>query len=215
MAKPPKSEKVTLDGPAGALEALLEVQEEAEIAGCAVVCHPHPLHGGTLQNKVAHTLARSFTGQGFASLRFNFRGVGESSGEFDEGRGELEDALAAVSWLTARYPGKPLWISGFSFGAAVAIQAAIQCTPAGLVSIAPAIFRLTGTLRRQPVCPWLIVQGDQDELVDIDQTIEWVNQLEPGPRLQIFPATEHFFHGKLVLLREAVEAFVHEQSQQT
>ena len=102
----------------------------------------------------------------------------------------------------------PLWIGGFSFGAAMAIRAAVHCNPAGLVSVAPAVFRFADNLDRQPDCPWLIVQGDQDELVDIEETITWVNELDPGPELEVFTDTEHFFHGKLVLLRNAVEEFV-------
>lgn len=208
MAKPPKSQSVQINGPAGYLEGLLEAPQHVEVVGCAVVCHPHPLHGGTMQNKVAHTLARSFVGQGFTTLRFNFRGVNESDGEYDEGRGELDDVIAAVDWLKNENPDLPLWISGFSFGAAMAVHAAVRVGPAGLVSIAPAVSRFAETLSSQPDCPWLILQGDQDELIDIDETIAWVNELEPGPELQIFEGAEHFFHGKLVLLREAIEAFV-------
>lgn len=207
-----KSQSIVLDGPAGKLEALLEAPQNTDVTGCAVVCHPHPLHGGTMQNKVAHTLARSFTRQGFVALRFNFRGVGESAGEFDEGRGECDDVLAAVEWLTSQLQGLPLWISGFSFGAAMAIHAAVKRTPAGLISIAPAVVRVSAPRSTQPDCPWLIVQGDQDELVDVDETITWVNELDPGPEVQIFEATEHFFHGKLVLLREAVESFISKHS---
>jgi uncharacterized protein len=161
-----------------------------------------------MTNKVAHTLARSFLGVGFASLRFNFRGVGDSEGRFDNGDGEVDDVLAAVDWLRGEVPDLPLWLAGFSFGAAMAVRAAVEVGPAGLVSIAPAVSRFAGNLDRQPDCPWLILQGDQDELVDVDDTIAWVNELEPGPELEIFPDTEHFFHGKLVLLRNAVEAFV-------
>ncbi len=179
------------------------------------MCHPHPLHGGTLQNKVAHTLARSFIGQGFIALRFNFRGVNESAGEFDEGRGERNDVIAAVDWLKSSYPDLPLWISGFSFGAAMAIHAAAERTPAGLVSIAPAVIRMAELRSNQPDCPWLIIQGDQDELIDIDETIAWVNELDPGPELQIFEKTEHFFHGKLILLREAIGAFIEEHTATT
>ncbi len=204
----PKLQKLQLHGPAGNLEGLLEAPQETAVVGCAVVCHPHPLHGGTLQNKVAHTLARSFIKQGFIALRFNFRGVNESDGEFDEGRGELEDVFAAMDFLSNRYPDLPLWVSGFSFGAAMAVHAAAERRPDGLVSIAPAVSRFTRNLSRQPDCPWLILQGDQDELVDVDETIAWVNELDPGPEMQIFEGTEHFFHGKLVLLREAVEAFI-------
>jgi alpha/beta superfamily hydrolase len=208
MQELPQQQKLTIDGPEGALEALLELPQEREPRACAIVCHPHPLHGGTMQNKVAHTLGRSFAGLHFAALRFNFRGVGSSEGQFDNGNGEVADVAAAVSWLRKSYPGLDLWLAGFSFGAAMAIQAAPLCRPAGLVSVAPAVSRFAGSLEEQPDCPWLIVQGDQDELVDIDETIKWVNSLQPGPELAVFPDTEHFFHGKLIDLRETVSRFV-------
>ena len=208
MRKLPNREHFSIDGPEGRLEALLESPQETDPVGCAVICHPHPLHGGTMQNKVAHTLARSFVGANLAALRFNFRGVGESEGGFDNGDGEVDDVLAAVEWMRAQAPDLPLWLAGFSFGAAMAVRAAVIYSPAGLVSIAPAVSRFAGNLETQPDCPWLILQGDKDELVDIEETIAWVNGLEPGPELEVFPDTEHFFHGKLVLLREAVEEFV-------
>ena len=91
-------------------------------------------------------------------------------------------------------------------------RAAVSSSPEGLVSVAPAVSRFVGKLERQPDCPWLIIQGDQDELVDIDETIAWVNELDPGPELEVFPDTEHFFHGKLVLLRNAVAAFIHDNA---
>ena len=208
MPKLPKSQKFELDGPVGHLEALLEAPQETDIVGCAVICHPHPLHSGTMQNKVSHTLARSFVGQGFIALRFNFRGVGESDGAFGEGRGELEDVFAAMDYLSDKMADLPLWVSGFSFGAAMAVRAAAERRTAGLVSIAPAVSRFAESMPSQPDCPWLILQGDQDELVDVDETIAWVNGLEPGPELQILEGAEHFFHGKLILLRQAVEAFL-------
>lgn len=167
-----------------------------------------------MQNKVAHTLARSFVGVGFAALRFNFRGVGASEGSFDNGEGEVADALAAVAWMRSELPDLPLWLSGFSFGAAMAIRASVISKPSGLVSIAPAVSRFAGNLENQPDCPWLILQGDQDELVDIEETVAWVNELEPGPELEIFPETEHFFHGKLTLLRNAVEKFVQDNQRE-
>ena len=157
-------------------------------------------------------LARSFVASGFSALRFNFRGVGESEGSFDDGNGELEDVLTAVAWMRKSEPQLPLWLSGFSFGAAMAVRAAVECDPAGLVSVAPAVSRFAGNLASQPTCPWLILQGDQDELVDIEETIAWVNKLDPGPELEIFPNTEHFFHGKLIPLRDTVEKFVQENS---
>jgi hypothetical protein len=203
-----QSEELVVDGPAGPLEALYERPAEVGLLGAAVICHPHPLHGGTMQNKVAHTLARAFLGRRFAALRFNFRGVGNSGGIFDEGRGELEDALAALGWLENHHPAVPLWIAGFSFGAAIAVAAAAKREVAGLVSVAPAISRVGSHEGPQPACPWLVIQGDRDELVDVDETIAWINRLDSGPELQVFPETDHFFHGRLVPLREAVDAFI-------
>jgi alpha/beta superfamily hydrolase len=208
MSRLPKSESFFIDGPAGALEALLESPEEGEPAGAAVICHPHPEHGGTMQNKVAHTLARAFVAKGFSALRFNFRGVSQSAGSFDEGEGEFQDALSAVQAIRERMGDSNLWLAGFSFGAAIAVRAAAESGADGLVSIAPAISRVSTLPTRQPECPWLIIQGDQDDLVALSETMAWVNSLEPGPELEVFPGTDHFFHGKLVDLRKAVEAFI-------
>ena len=161
-----------------------------------------------MDNKVAHTLARSFVNANMAALRFNFRGVGESDGSFEDGRGELQDALAAIEYMRRRTAELPFWLGGFSFGAAIAIRAAVEVPAAGLVSVAPAVARFASGLTSQPACPWLIIQGDADELVNVDDTIAWVNGLEPGPELQVFEDTDHFFHGRLVRLRDAVEAFI-------
>ncbi len=209
------AENLSFEGPAGQLEGLLEFQQDSTPIGNAVICHPHPAHGGTMHNKVAHTLARAFVHRDFAALRFNFRGTGESEGEYDEGHGELLDALAAVQWMCERDPDLPLWLGGFSFGAAIAIRAATETKPEGLISVAPAASRFAADMDSQPNCPWLIVHGDQDELIDIDESVEWVNQLNPGPELTVFPDTTHFFHGKLVLLRQVVEDFVTANSYKT
>jgi hypothetical protein len=208
MAKAPVSERLDISGPVGNLEAILEFPAETDVRAAAVVLHPHPQHGGTMHNKVAHTLARSFLQVGFAALRFNFRGTEGSEGVYDEGRGEVDDAHAAIGWMRERYPGLPFWLAGFSFGAAIAIRAAIPAAPDGLVSVAPAVSRFAAGLEQQPQCPWLIVQGDADELVDVDETIAWVDGLDPGPELLVLPGVEHFFHGKLVDLRSAVSDFV-------
>lgn len=212
MASLPQSEKLVIEGPAGRLEALAEAPRDAEPRGVAVICHPHPLHQGTMQNKVVHTLARAFVGSGFLALRFNFRGVGESEGEFDDGPGELQDAIAAARQGRSHVPEGPLWLAGFSFGAAIAIHAAAELRSDGLVSVAPAVARVAALDGAQPRCPWLVIQGDRDELVNVDDTIEWVNALDPGPELRVFSGTEHFFHGKLVELRKSVETFIAEHA---
>ena len=208
MGNQAKSERFFIAGPAGRLQALLEQPADGAPTGAVVVCHPHPQHGGTMHNKVAHTLARSFVRLGFAALRFNFRGTEQSEGQFDEGIGELDDALAAIAWMRAHYAEQPLWLAGFSFGAAIAVKASMVGGVSGLVSVAPAISRFASGLDGQPDCPWLIVQGDEDELVTVEETVDWLNTLRPGPALQVFAGAEHFFHGRLGELREAVAAFV-------
>jgi alpha/beta superfamily hydrolase len=208
MSKHPVTEKLFLEGPVGRLEAILERPGEGALAGAAVVCHPHPQHGGTMHNKVAHTLARAFVRSGFEVLRFNFRGTEQSEGHYDNGVGELDDALAAIEYMRARHGSYPLWLAGFSFGAAIAVKAAVATHIDGLVSVAPAISRFAAGLASQPDCPWLIVQGDEDELVDVEETVAWVDSLEPGPELLIVAGGEHFFHGRLADLREAVMTFV-------
>ena len=208
MSTAPVSEKMFIDGPAGRLESILDEPREGPDRGCAVVCHPHPQHGGTMHNKVAHTLARSFVRLGFRTLRFNFRGTEASEGTYDEGVGELDDALAAVDWFRSSGADGPLWIAGFSFGAAIAVRAAVAAHADGLVAIAPAIYRFARDLDGHPRCPFLVVQGDEDELVDVEETIAWVNGLAPGPELLVMAGAEHFFHGRLVELREAVMEFV-------
>jgi hypothetical protein len=208
MPTAPVSERLFIDGPVGKLESILDVPQDPDAHGAVVVCHPHPQHGGTMHNKVAHTLARAFVRLGYTSLRFNFRGTEASEGAYDAGDGELDDALAAVDWMRARKPGEPMWLAGFSFGAAISVRAAVATSVDGLISVAPAVYRFANSLEGQPECPWLIVQGDEDELVEVDETIEWVNSLDPGPELLVFDGAEHFFHGRLVELRAAVEEFV-------
>lgn len=208
MSTAPVSEKLFIEGPVGRLEAILDAPRNEPVSGSAVVCHPHPQHGGTMHNKVAHTLARAFLRLGFQVLRFNFRGTEASDGVYDEGVGELDDALAAIDWMGARQAPGPMWLAGFSFGAAIAVRAAATTEIDGLVSVAPAAYRFAGGMKAQPRCPWLIVQGDEDELVAVEETIEWMNGLEPGPELLVLPGAEHFFHGRLVELRDAVMGFV-------
>lgn len=212
MSKHPVKENLFIDGPVGKLESLLERPGEGALAGAAVVCHPHPQHGGTLHNKVAHTLARAFVRSGFETLRFNFRGTEQSEGRYDSGVGEVDDALAAIEFMRARHGAFPLWLAGFSFGAAIAVKAAVATHVDGLVSVAPAISRFATGLESQPDCPWLVVQGDEDELVDVEETVTWLDSLEPGPELLVIEGGEHFFHGRLTDLREAVMEFVAEQA---
>jgi alpha/beta superfamily hydrolase len=208
----PFHERVTLTGPAGDIEARIETpQGTSAVEGFGVVCHPHPLFGGTLDNKVVYTLARSFHDLGMPTIRFNFRGVGKSAGSFADGIGETEDALAVIAAGREKWPGAGLWLAGFSFGGAVAIRAAASAEPARVVAVAPAIKRVSLDGVSVPSCPWLIVQGDADELVNVEEVVEWANPkdhpLANPPEIVVLPGVEHFFHGKLNELREAVTAF--------
>lgn len=203
----PAEERSTFEGPAGPLEGSLALPDGTPRA-VAVLCHPHPLFEGTMHNKVVHTLARTFAAAGFAALRFNFRGVGDSAGEYDEGKGETDDALAAVAVMRDRFGDLPLWIAGFSFGAYVALRASTRTACAGLVMVAPPAAKFGAAGEAAPDCPWLVVQGDADEVAPPDDVVAWVNGIDPGPELALLPGVDHFFHGKLNLLRETVSEFI-------
>jgi alpha/beta superfamily hydrolase len=200
----PTTERIAIPGPAGSLEALLETPAGADGSRVAVVCHPHPVHGGTMTNKVVHMLAKSCNERGVPALRFNFRGVGASPGSYDEGEGETQDALAAVDWALQRLPGAALWLAGFSFGGAIAVRAAVARDAKRLVTVAPAVHRFAVGNSQLPRCPWLLVQGDNDELVDAGEIQRWVATLASPPKLALLPGVDHFFHGRLNELRAVV-----------
>jgi uncharacterized protein len=205
--RPVRPENLQVPGPVGPLEAVIE-DPGGEPAALAVVCHPHPLYEGTMRNKVVHTLARTANRLGAPAVRFNFRGVGASAGGWDEGRGEREDALAVIAWAQQRWPGCPLWLAGFSFGAYVALAAAQQARPAALVTVAPPVRRLPFGAIPEPECPWLVVQGEADELVDYREVIDWVAARPAAPGLVLLPDTSHFFHRRLGELSNAVAQFL-------
>lgn len=204
--RPPTPEKVVIAGPAGPLEALCEVPEGFTGRDCAVVCHPHPLYGGTMQNKVVHSTARALQERGYATLRFNFRGVGASAGAFDDGRGETLDAVAACDFALARWPGARLTLAGFSFGAFVAYQAVALRPAVRLYTIAPPVGRFDFAEHPAPRIPWIVIQGDRDELVDHDQVLAWARSAAPPPTVVTIAGAEHFFHGRLNELKDAVQA---------
>jgi len=202
------AEKLAIPGPAGSIEALVEAGPQAA-AAVAVVCHPHPLHGGAMTNKVAYTLARAFMRVGAVAVRFNFRGVGASAGTHSGGDGERDDAVAVVRWAREAYPGLPLYLGGFSFGAGIAASVASRLDAAILVTVAPPVARLAGGIT-PPNCPWLIVHGSDDELVPLDDVKAWRAQHAHSARLVVLEGATHFFHGRLTELSERVESFVRE-----
>jgi|SRR5690242_17062092 hypothetical protein len=203
MTDPRHTQPCSFAGPAGSIEGLLD-HPPAPPAAVAVVCHPHPLQGGAMTNKVTYILARAFNDLGAVSLRFNFRGVGRSAGSFDHGVGETGDALAAADWLIARHPGLPLWLGGFSFGSYVALRAQSERPVRRLVTVAPAVERFDGAAITTPTYPWLLVQGDADEVVSPQAVLAWARGLARPPRIEVLNGAGHFFHGRLNDLRDAV-----------
>lgn len=197
-----RTPSVFIDGPAGRLQCVVEVSPSAATpTPLAVVCHPHPLHGGSLDNKVAQTLARAFVALGYQTVRFNFRGVGESDGAWDEGRGEVDDALAVVSAF--RLAQQPIAVAGFSFGAYVASQltARLGDSPAlqRLVLVGPAVE--TFAMANVP-SGTLIVQGQSDDVVPLDSVLRWAQSQSLA--VTVLPGAGHFFHGQLGLLKQIV-----------
>lgn len=197
---------VEILGPVGTLEAAIDESHGSAVA-TAVVCHPHPLQQGTMSNKVVTTVARAFTRLGADAVRFNFRGVGASTGTHAAGVGERDDALAVAEWARARWPDRRLYLAGFSFGAAVAASIASRVAPAGLVTVAPPLDRLRADFVA-PECPWLLIHGDADDVVPAAPVLEWCASLAAPPRIVLLPGVGHFFHGRLQALADAVtEAF--------
>jgi alpha/beta superfamily hydrolase len=173
-----------------------------------VILHPHPLHGGTMHNKVVHTLARGFNELGLASVRFNFRGVGTSAGGFGHGAGESEDALAVIDWVRRVRPRDRVWLAGFSFGAYVALRAATRAGVAGLVTVAPAVHLYDFAALALPPCPWLLVQGEADEIVPVTAVQAWLAGVSPPPATRFLPGVGHFFHQRLPDLKAVLHEFV-------
>ena len=206
----PTIERIAIAGPVGNLEGILETPQNAEFSRVAIICHPHPVYGGTMTNKVVHMLAKACNELGVPALRFNYRGVGASIGAYDEGRGETLDTLAVVRWANERWPHAKVWLGGFSFGGAVALRAAAQIDPARLITVAPAIQRVDVSRVKLPRCPWLLVQGDNDELVNANDVQAWVETLDPKPQLALLSGVDHFFHGRLNELRDVVVRWVEE-----
>ena len=201
MSRAPVKQQLTIPGPVGELEALLEAPAADLRERIAILCHPHPLHQGTMLNKVVHTLARTMNDLGVPALRFNFRGVGASDGSYGDGHGEVEDLLAVSQYARDNWPDRAIWLAGFSFGGVVAARCAQAINPECLVSIAPAVNILGRELSETPTMPWIIVQGDADDVVPAAEVRDWAATLEPRPELIEFPGVGHFFHGHLVDLR--------------
>ena len=201
-AFPAEATVLLLPGPAGAIELACALPEPGTArAGTAVICHPHPLQGGTMHNKVVTIIERALRELGLATVRFNFRGVGASEGSYDEGNGESDDLAAIVGWVREVRPGDAVWLAGFSFGSYVALRYAQRLVAAALVTVAPPVGRWDFSQITLPECPWLVVQGEEDEIVDPAAVFDWIDSLAEPPQLVRMPETGHFFHRRLMDLR--------------
>jgi alpha/beta superfamily hydrolase len=198
---------VFIDGPVGQLEALYLDVPDAQ--GIALICHPNPVQGGTMLNKVISTLQRTARDAGLITLRFNYRGVGQSAGSHDMGHGEVDDAQAAAAWLRAKHPELPLTLLGFSFGGFVAASLGGRLEKAGqavarLFMVAPAVMRL-GAEDSLPLGAVLtVIQPETDEVVAPQLVYDWSDALERPHELLKVAECGHFFHGKLTDLKDLV-----------
>jgi len=161
-----------------------------------------------MQNKVVTTLSRGFVECGIASVRFNFRGVGASDGQFADTLGESEDALAVIQWVRRTRPEMPVWLAGFSFGAYIALRVANEANMAGLVTVAPASHLYDFSGIHLPACPWLVIQGEADEVVPVPEVRRWIAGLKRKPDALFLPDVGHFFHQRLDEIRNALSDFV-------
>lgn len=187
---------IFIEGHAGPIETVIEIPSQP-FHQVAIICHPHPLYGGSLHNKVVHTLAKTFQELTIATVKFNFRGVGKSAGSYASGEGEADDFICVLEWVKKEYPNHSLWLAGFSFGAYIALKAALHYPIEQLILVAPSVEHFPVTTLPLPSCSLIVVQGDADEIVPPQMVFDWVKTLSPVPTLIHMENASHFFHGRL------------------
>lgn len=191
-------------GAAGDLQ--LQVDRPAQFDAhkpVVLICHPHPLYGGSLQNKVVHMLAKGFNGDGLTTVRFNFRGVGRSQGEFDHGEGEADDVLSIARYLHQSVD--KIWLAGFSFGAYVAARAYKAIQAERLLLVAPSVTLYDMSAINNIHIPWVVIQGSDDEVIDPEAVKAWLATQQQAPTLHWVQGAGHFFHGRLNELRDIIK----------
>lgn len=201
---PRTTERFTIAGPVGALELVINPPAHAP-CGIALLAHPNPVQGGTLDNKVVQALARTFHGLGYASVRLNFRGVGGSAGSFDDGVGETDDALAALAHARARFGhGLPIVLAGFSFGCYVQSRVAAAVDAQRMVLVGPAVGRFAAA----PLpADTIVIHGEEDDVVPLADVLAWARPHQLP--IVVFPGCGHFFHGRLPQLGAVVTGMWH------
>jgi alpha/beta superfamily hydrolase len=198
------SQKFYLTGKAGRMECMLDLPEEAAPRGIALVAHPHPLYGGTMENKVAQTLARAFVALGYATARLNFRGVGESEGVHDEGRGEVDDMAVVLADMQQRFPGLPVALSGFSFGTFVQGQLQQRLIAEGRPAERLVLVGTAAGKWPMPEVPsdTILIHGELDDTITLAQVFDWARPQDLP--VIVIPGADHFFHRKLVHIKNLV-----------
>lgn len=201
-----KEQTVSISGPAGQIETFIHQGDDAghfaSRNGLVIICHPHPVHGGTMDNKVVTTLMRTYRDLGIHVVRFNFRGVGKSEGSFDNAVGELQDLLAVIGWIKQEMQGVELLLAGFSFGSAIAAQASYQVDGLlHLTLVAPPVERYSYDRDGQFPCKLAVIQGDKDERVIAEGVYSWLVALGSPVELLRYPEAGHFFHGYLTQVK--------------
>lgn len=195
-----------LEGEFGALETMTDWPKQAP-EGVAIICHPHPLHQGTMHNKVVTTLARACSELNLATVRFNFRGVGNSAGVYGDVAGEIADLRTVLAWVRSVVPDLPVWLLGFSFGSYISAAVANDTEIAKLVSVAPAVNHMDYHKLSDIACPWLVVAAEADEIVPFADIQAFVDNAPAKLKFEVISGASHFMHGKLLELREIVKAF--------
>lgn len=214
-AYPEKSTFGFINGNSGKIETLVNIAKEDTENNqniIAIICHPHPLHGGTMHNKVVHTASKAFNELSIDTIRFNYRGVGKSDGEYGDSVGESEDLQSILNWVLEKKPNSKLILAGFSFGCFIALTGAANpknnCI--SLISIAPAVNHQDYE-KYLPIdrnLPWLLIHGTSDEVIDFEIVKNWLNNLSVKPQFEIFEGASHFFHGRLVELKDTIIKFI-------
>lgn len=208
---PSESAQVVIPGPCGDLEALTDVPApDDERAATAIICHPVG-DGGTMHNKVVHIVERAFRELGARTVRFNFRGVGGSQGDYDQGFGECDDLLAVAEWVRGVRQGDELWLGGYGFGAYVAIRACQKLSVTQLVVVAPPVEDYDFAALPRPSCPWMVIQGDADARVNPDAVYKWIEEMDDPPQLLRMEDADHTFHRRLMDLRGAIKNGIRRQ----
>lgn len=203
-----KAEIKFIQGDVGNIELRIKLAANNEFSSkkqLVVISHPHPLYGGTMNNKVVTTLERAFSHLGYTTVAYNFRGVGNSDGEYDNGQGEQNDLQTVVNWAQNEFEVDKTILAGFSFGSYVTLQAYQKCHVDGLCTVAPPVGLYDFSNIQDIVLPWVLIQGGQDEVVSAQEILDWAMKQDSKPDVYWRDKASHFFHGELIWLRKVIE----------